>query len=70
MAPDIELEKLTDGSKSFLLSQAEKGIKPSEAIIYAIEGEARRKGFIVHLTTANKMSQPQKKNPQPKKPAA
>lgn len=69
MAPDIELEKLADGSKSFLLSQAEKGIKPSEAIIEAIEREARRKGFPVHLTTVGNTPQP-KKNPQPKKPAA
>lgn len=67
MAPDIELEKLADGSKSFLLSQAEKGIKPSEAIIEAIEREARRKGFPVHWTTVGKIPPP-KKNP--KKPAA
>lgn len=67
MAPDIELEKLAEGSKSFLLSQAEKGIKPSKAIIEAIEREARRKGFLVHLTAANKIPQ-LKKNP--KKPAA
>lgn len=66
MAPDIELEKLADGSKSFLLSQAEKGIKPSEAIIEAIEREARRKGFPVHWTTARSLPRP--KNP--KKPAA
>lgn len=66
MIPDIELEKLADGSKSFLLSQAERGIKPSEAIIEAIEKEARRKGFRVHLSTACDL--PRSKNP--KKPAA
>ena len=66
MIPDIELEKLTDGSKSFLLSQAEKGVKPSEAIVEAIEREARRKGF--HVPPATGRNRPRPKNP--KKPAA
>lgn len=66
---EIDYNALSDGGKSFLLSQAENGLRPSEAIIRNIEQEARRRGFIVHLTTANKIPQSQK-NPQPKKPAA
>ena len=72
MKTEIDYNALSDGGKSFLLSQAENGLRPSEAIIRNIEQEARRRGFIVHLTTANKIPhpQPQKKNPQSKKPAA
>lgn len=66
MIPDIELEKLADGSKSFLLSMAEKGIKPSEAIVEAIEREARRKGFHVPPATVRSIPRPKP----PKKPAA
>lgn len=70
MKTEIDYNTLSEWGKSFLLSQAENGIRPSEAIIQNIEREARRRGFHVHLTTANKIPQPRKKNPQPKKPAA
>lgn len=70
MKTEIDYNTLSEGGKSFLLSQAENGLRPSEAIIRNIEQEARRRGFIVHLTTANKTPQPRKSNPEPKKPAA
>lgn len=70
MKAEIDLEKLPDGCKSHLLAEAEEGLKPSEAIIRIIERESFRRGFRVRLTTANKIPQPQNKNPQPEKPAA
>lgn len=69
MKVEIDLEKLPDGCKSHLLAEAEEGYKPSETIIRNIEQESRRRGFIIHLTTADKLPQP-RKNPEPKKPAA
>lgn len=66
MKTEIDYNALSEEGKSFLLSQAENGLRPSEAIIQNIEREARRKGFHVHLTTARDLPRP--KNP--KKPAA
>lgn len=70
MKAEIDLEKLTDGCKSHLLAEAEEGLKPSEAIVRIIERESFRRGFALHLTTASKLPQPRKSNPEPRKPAA
>lgn len=66
----IKFDEMEDGIKNCLLAYAEQGVRPKEVMKSLLIREASRLGFV--LTTANKIprSQPQKKNPQPKKPAA
>lgn len=66
----IKFSEMEDGIKNCLLAYAEQGIRPKEVMKSLLIREASRLGFV--LTTANKIPhpQPQKKNPQSKKPAA
>jgi len=45
MKPTIDIQKLDEGSKSYLLAKAEQGTKPSDAILQAVTREAQRRGF-------------------------
>ncbi|MCO8186571.1 hypothetical protein NKE62_06530 [Akkermansia sp. Marseille-P9185] len=68
---EINMEDLTEAGKLLLLGVSAKlKCSPQEAMSSAINSSGRLLFNRDHLDTTNKIPQPRKKNPQPKKPAA
>lgn len=68
---EINMEDLTEAGKLLLLGiSAKLKCSPQEAMSSAVNSSGHLLFNSGRLTTANKIPQPRKSNPQPKKPAA